>query len=259
VETARGSVQSEPGESPSGESEPRPSSPARSEPLDEAWTESVIELMDASTEEAGPSVEPPAELAEEISESRGERRRRKRRRRGRRPPEGRDDETAVPPGPREPFGSVLDTESVEPEPEAAEAAESSAEAPAAGGEPQAPGRSRRRRRRRGDKRREREPDKAASDDLPREGGREASASEPSGTQPQRRAEADAGEPDEDPFADEHEEDSEDGEEKGDKDGHRAIPNWQEAISYIVDKNLESRARRPDSGSFRPRGRGRGRG
>ncbi len=38
-----------------------------------------------------------------------------------------------------------------------------------------------------------------------------------------------------------------------KAGHRSIPVWQEAISIIVEKNLESRAKKPDSGSSQKRG------
>jgi hypothetical protein len=43
----------------------------------------------------------------------------------------------------------------------------------------------------------------------------------------------------------------------DKNSHRAIPAWEEAIGYIVSVNMESRAKNPKSGP--PRGRGRGRG
>jgi len=41
----------------------------------------------------------------------------------------------------------------------------------------------------------------------------------------------------------------------DKNSHRAIPAWEEAIGYIVAVNMESRAKNPKSGP--PRGRGRG--
>ena len=38
-----------------------------------------------------------------------------------------------------------------------------------------------------------------------------------------------------------------------KAGHRSIPVWQEAISIIVEKNLESRAKKPDGGASQKRG------
>jgi hypothetical protein len=41
----------------------------------------------------------------------------------------------------------------------------------------------------------------------------------------------------------------------DKNSHRAIPAWEEAIGYIVSVNMEARAKNPKSGP--PRGRGRG--
>jgi hypothetical protein len=43
----------------------------------------------------------------------------------------------------------------------------------------------------------------------------------------------------------------------DKNSHRAIPAWEEAIGYIISVNMEGRAKNPKSGA--PRGRGRGRG
>lgn len=43
----------------------------------------------------------------------------------------------------------------------------------------------------------------------------------------------------------------------DKNSHRAIPAWEEAIGYIVSVNMESRAKNPKASV--PRGRGRGRG
>lgn len=43
----------------------------------------------------------------------------------------------------------------------------------------------------------------------------------------------------------------------DKNSHRAIPAWEEAIGYIVSVNMESRAKNPKASA--PRGRGRGRG
>ncbi len=45
----------------------------------------------------------------------------------------------------------------------------------------------------------------------------------------------------------------------DKNSHRAIPPWEEAIGYIVSVNMEARAKNPKSGAPRGRGRGRGRG
>ncbi len=34
--------------------------------------------------------------------------------------------------------------------------------------------------------------------------------------------------------------------------HRGIPTWEEAVGYLVDANLESRSKKPDTGGFRPR-------
>lgn len=45
----------------------------------------------------------------------------------------------------------------------------------------------------------------------------------------------------------------------DKNSHRAIPAWEEAIGFIIATNMESRAKNPKSGQQRGRGRGRGRG
>ena len=39
----------------------------------------------------------------------------------------------------------------------------------------------------------------------------------------------------------------------DKNSHRAIPAWEEAIGYIVSVNMESRAKNPKAGA--PRGAG----
>ncbi len=43
----------------------------------------------------------------------------------------------------------------------------------------------------------------------------------------------------------------------DKNSHRAIPSWEDAIGMIVAGNMESRSKNPKAGA--PRGRGRGRG
>ncbi len=40
---------------------------------------------------------------------------------------------------------------------------------------------------------------------------------------------------------------------GEKSGHRSIPAWQEAVGFIVDKNLESRSTRPGGGQSPKRG------
>jgi hypothetical protein len=47
--------------------------------------------------------------------------------------------------------------------------------------------------------------------------------------------------------------SDDGE--GEKNAHRAIPAWEDAIGIIISNNLESRAKSGRAGG--PRGRGRG--
>jgi hypothetical protein len=52
-------------------------------------------------------------------------------------------------------------------------------------------------------------------------------------------------------------DDEGAESQADKNSHRAIPAWEEAIGFIVSVNMENRAKNPKSGP--PRGRGRGRG
>jgi len=216
-------------------------------PLAEAWTESVIELMDGSPEAPVPAAGPAAE-----SDFRGDRQRHKRHHRGRRPPEDQTAEAPPEGAPRDQFGAGLDIEPAEPAAEPVESAADAGEAAAvAGEEPRSPERSRRRRRRHGEKRRDREPDRPRPSEVEAQGAPVASEPERTAQQPDAEEEPDSFESD-DELADEHDEDSE--EAKGDKAGHRAIPNWQEAISYIIDKNMESRARRPDSGSSRPRGR-----
>jgi hypothetical protein len=45
---------------------------------------------------------------------------------------------------------------------------------------------------------------------------------------------------------------------GDKNSHRAIPAWDEAIGYIISVNMDSRAKNPKASQPRG-GRGRGRG
>jgi hypothetical protein len=52
-------------------------------------------------------------------------------------------------------------------------------------------------------------------------------------------------------------DEEGAESQVDKNSHRAIPAWEEAIGFIVSVNMDNRAKNPKSGP--PRGRGRGRG
>lgn len=45
----------------------------------------------------------------------------------------------------------------------------------------------------------------------------------------------------------------------DKNSHRGIPAWEDAIGVIIAVNMESRAKNPKGSGQRPRGRGRGRG
>ncbi len=45
---------------------------------------------------------------------------------------------------------------------------------------------------------------------------------------------------------------------GEKNSHRAIPAWEEAIGYIISVNMDARAKNPKSGPPRG-GRSRGRG
>ena len=52
-------------------------------------------------------------------------------------------------------------------------------------------------------------------------------------------------------------DDDGGDSQLDKNSHRAIPAWEEAIGFIISINMESRAKNPKTSS--PRGRGRGRG
>jgi hypothetical protein len=53
-------------------------------------------------------------------------------------------------------------------------------------------------------------------------------------------------------------DDDDAHEPGlDKNSHRAIPSWQDAVGMIVAVNMEARAKSPRASQ--PRGRGRGRG
>jgi hypothetical protein len=42
----------------------------------------------------------------------------------------------------------------------------------------------------------------------------------------------------------------------DKNSHRAIPSWEEALGYMISANMESRSKNPrPSGGSRGRGRG----
>jgi hypothetical protein len=50
-----------------------------------------------------------------------------------------------------------------------------------------------------------------------------------------------------------------GENQLDKNSHRAIPSWEEALGFIISHNMEARARHPKAGGPRGRGRGHSRG
>lgn len=228
----------------------------RAEGMAEAWTESVIELMEES-EEAGPPADQPQAAPAETDQRRSDRRRRKRRRRPRRPSEGEADtprEMA-----RSQRASESDSESDQPEDEMAEL-------PGVAVTPQPVGQSmsraerpKRGRRRRGERRRDRDQPKGPGQDdlgVAPEGfeSHQLTARPPSAADREAEQVETAQHGDE---ADEHDHDLDDLDKPG-KDGHRAIPSWEEAISHIVSKNLEARARKPDSGHSRSRG-GRGRG
>lgn len=239
---------------------------AESEVVAEQWTESVIELMEESLESTEPGIQEPI-TPQASDERRPERRRRRRRRRSRRTAEGeagavRSEELQDTTG-SEPGEAASDVEAASPEQRIEEEVfpgETAAAQPSVEGEPQ-PGRSRRRRRRRGgDRRRDRErPDREGGSPTKTESvmSPEVATSEISAVEPPTAGECSAeertpAEPDDD-LGEEFDED------RTDKDGHRAIPSWDEAIAYMVDRNMEARARKPDSGSSRSRGRGRGRG
>jgi len=246
--------------------------PAISEPAPEGWTESVIELMEAGPEDFGPAGETRT-AREGPSQQRSERGRRKRRRR-RRSDEPRVAATesleASSPEIPEAWGEELfppeSTGLAAESPERSEGDEEALSAqPAAPGESPRGGRSRRRRRRRSDRHGEKEPSKGrqieagAVQDAP-------TTIEDAGLEPvaaiSDSGEAIRAEPAETPpLDDELDQQPEEGAEEGgkiDKEGHRAIPNWEEAISVIVNRNLEARARKPDAGGP-PRSRGRHRG
>ncbi len=59
------------------------------------------------------------------------------------------------------------------------------------------------------------------------------------------------------------EDAEDGSEsggaQGEKNSHRAIPSWEEALGYMIATNMEGRGKNPRAGGQRGRGRGGSRG
>lgn len=258
-------VPAEPSPEPVAEKAPEQPS-AEPEVVAEQWTESVIELMEESLESAEPGIQEP--VVREPTEERRPGRRRRRRRRSRRPAEG-EIAGASAEGPGEtrepvPGEAVFELEAASPEQYLEEdgfPGEAAAEQSPVEGESQ-PGRSKRRRRRRGgDRRRDRErPDregrataKADSAASPEGVASEMSAGKPRIADEGNAEEAASAEPD-DELGEEFDED------RTDKDGHRAIPSWQEAVGHMVDRNMEARARKPDSGSSRSRGgRGRGRG
>lgn len=234
---------------------------AEPEVVAEQWTESVIELMEESLDSTEPGIQEPV-TPQPTDERRPERRRRRRRRRSRRPAEGQT-AGARAEGPRkttvpERGDAASEVEAASPEQHLEEEefpGETAAQAPVEG-EPQ-PGRSSRRRRRRGgDRRRDHErPDReggAPAKVSPEVAASEVSAAKPSIVDERSTEEVTPAEPD-DELGEEFDED------RTDKDGHRAIPSWGEAVAYIVERNMEARARKPDSGSSRSRGRGRGRG
>ncbi len=115
----------------------------------------------------------------------------------------------------------------------------------------------------------------AGDDEPRERkGRRRRRRRGSGRGREERAPREpAAEGDEEPLADELAEDDDElaevaafgdepgdeGAENNDKNSHRAIPSWDEAIGYIIAVNMETRAKNPKATHPRGRGRGRGRG
>jgi hypothetical protein len=224
----------------------------KSEGTSEAWTESVIELMEAGLEGSEPAMERP-----ETSQDRPERRRR-RHRRGRRPDRRPVSESVSEPSDDLDIESDLELDLSEPEPEPLEGGvqspEREAESPR-GEEPRGAGR-----RRRGDQRRERSPERESApwpaaaaegselDQLIVRPPAEEAARADSITE--RVAE----EPDMEDMDDDADDDDAD---KVDKEGHRAIPSWEEALSVIINKNLESRTKRPNGGPSRGHG-GRGR-
>jgi len=221
------------------------------------WTESVIELMEpGEASEAGALPQAPPDEPQ-----RDRHRRKRRRRRSRRPDEAGAAQTVREETIPEEAGADLDLalpeEAAEEPGVAGPAADASAPPLAASGEARDPGRPRRRRRRRGgERRRERDDEPAGATPRDREPEGEGLRLEPLGAEPGPAAEPGAEEAVSDgaeDFEDEHEEGS-DETSKADKEGHRAIPSWQEAISVIVDRNMEARARKPDAGGP-PRSRG----
>ncbi len=259
--TVKPQVKAEPIEEPMAEKAPEePAVPA--EGVAEGWTESVIELMEETVETPEIGSEPPV-ASQPSDERRPGGRRRRRRRRSRRPAEGEAAAARSEEG-REPTGPESEEEFSEPEAEEmALPGETAAQAPDEG-EPRSDRPRRRRRRRGGDRRRDRERPGREQDDTETKVERTASAegfeSEPSAVRSPAAEDRDA------QALESLESDEEMGDEdldeldKTDKEGHRAIPSWEEAVSHIVGRNLEARARKPDGGSSRSRGgRGRGRG
>lgn len=246
---------------------------AVSEAAPEAWTESVIELMEAGPEDFGPAGETRT-AREGPSQQRSDRGRGKRRRR-RRPDEARvagpaSPEAAAPEAP-EAWGDAppASTASAADLPEEREQDEEPlAVDPVAAQDAMRTGRSKRRRHRRSDRRRERD----LSAGRPTEAGAASDASaagESAALEPPAGA-SDSGEPSllepaqavgDEGLQDQGDEELQDqGDEgadeeaAGDKDGHRAIPSWEETIAVIINRNLEARARKPDAGRP-PRSRG----
>jgi ribonuclease E len=227
----------------------------------EIWESEISELsdplfLDTPPETGGEAAAevPPAESApdrEHGDRKSRSRRRRRGHRKGARPMEGDEPEQAdevsaeLPSAPAE--GDAWDAEGEDVAP-AGDEAERAAE-----------DRPRRRRRRRGGDRKRR-PEPSASE----------AAAEPT-AEPSVEPSAEAGPPDSDDEHDDHDlwdgslglegesDEHEDGDESDDQTSHlshRGIPTWEEAITLVVAKNLDARAKRPGNDPAHHRGGGR---
>jgi ribonuclease E len=204
-----------------------------------------VDVVDVFSDSDTPVTDNLVEHVDTGSEA-GERPERRRRRKRRRRRSRRESEAEVQEGAAEAPESVGEAE--EPEEVDARASESVIVSPLSSVPAETPSRKRRRRRRRGEKKRsEAEPGESLAECLaelegPSEGGLGEALEEDAGIKPSAES----------ALADEGEHGEESLDEDGERLVHRGIPTWEETVSVVVDRNLESRAKSPGGP---PRGRG----
>jgi len=213
-------------------------------------SDSALKRGETGAVEPESSQAPPAER----SEHQTTRRRRKRRRRGRKSgaaQQAGDSRHGKAGG--QPVGEP-NTESTETGDEPLDTPAGSANGPSDRGETVSADRAGRGHRRRSEDRQHKGSARHARAGSSADEDQEAASPEGSPPQPASSEAADASEAEVEELDQEQEDYAESC--KTGAEGHRGIPHWEEAISYIINKNLEARAKKPDAGSSRTRGGGR---